>query len=451
MTHAGLLLTKSPGNYIGKFPKPDEQTDPLRKHLDEIQSVCIPAGYAKFFETWQNSIKQIPDVRVAKLTSTSRTLIGHGLASTHQVGLSLHHTYGIPFIPGSALKGVTAHYVHEVLGSADERFRGPTLDDTGRVVKDPGEYFRGLFGAAPSETDPRGFEGYVEFHETLVDPTSQSLFVADVLTPHQVSYYRDATRDPNEYTSPVPVGFVTARPGLCYHLALSGFQDWTRLALACLGRALSERGIGGKTASGYGRFNLEGGVTEQEETEAALRSAREAELAHQAELQRQQRAQRRERIIPDLATLAARVPTDLDAWQSLLTEARSFVEAADVTFEAVVNTCAAMANANRAGWQGACGDGWPALTDELKKRWAGAPTTEVPARMWRARKLGDVTIQRADAARADDVKAHVIAFANVKLYQDKQYQLDLPDKVPAEPNVIVVLENGRKVIGVKKP
>lgn len=31
-------------------------------------------------------------------------------------GITLHHTYGVPFLPGTALKGLAAHYAHQIFG-----------------------------------------------------------------------------------------------------------------------------------------------------------------------------------------------------------------------------------------------------------------------------------------------------------------------------------------------
>jgi CRISPR-associated protein Csb2 len=57
--------------------------------------------------------------RVFELEFASRLLIGHGNASATGVGLSVHHTWGVSVILGSALKGLPAHYLDVFFGPAN--------------------------------------------------------------------------------------------------------------------------------------------------------------------------------------------------------------------------------------------------------------------------------------------------------------------------------------------
>lgn len=103
-------------------------------------------------------------------------------------------------------------------------------------------------------------QGLVQFHDALLVPdrTNQNrrLLERDVLTVHQRGYYEGEGEDwPNDYDDPNPVQFITVRPGLRFHFALTGPQDWVTLAGSELQKALREWGIGGKTAAGYGRFD----------------------------------------------------------------------------------------------------------------------------------------------------------------------------------------------------
>src|SRR5207302_10163433 len=47
-----------------------------------------------------------------------RMIIGLGDESVLETAITLHRTYGVPYIPGSALKGLAAAYVRQRLGEA---------------------------------------------------------------------------------------------------------------------------------------------------------------------------------------------------------------------------------------------------------------------------------------------------------------------------------------------
>jgi CRISPR-associated protein Cmr6 len=126
-----------------------------------------------------------------------------------------------------------------------------------------------LFGAPDAREDDamreHGFDagaaaGLVAFHDALYVPdsiTDNKPFAADVLTVHQKGYYDSSGKSaPNDYDSPNPVAFLTARPGARLLFALSGPADWTELAEKLLRDALARWGVGGKTSAGYGRLGV---------------------------------------------------------------------------------------------------------------------------------------------------------------------------------------------------
>jgi CRISPR-associated protein Cmr6 len=51
----------------------------------------------------------------------SRLLVGHGTQSPTEVGLTTHRTWGVPVVPGTALKGLLSHYVDAVYGPRDPK------------------------------------------------------------------------------------------------------------------------------------------------------------------------------------------------------------------------------------------------------------------------------------------------------------------------------------------
>ncbi|MCC6526641.1 MAG: type III-B CRISPR module RAMP protein Cmr6 [Polyangiaceae bacterium] len=257
----------------GKLPD-----DRRARWLSGLASISVAPDYARSFERWKASFSA-PGHRLAELTLAGRLLIGHGNSSASDVGLTVHHTWGVPVIPGSALKGLVAHYVDATYGPTDpgkkpwdqpgdERaraeYQGVTWNRR-RIERGPGAVYRALFGASDAREDDAMREhglaagaaaGVVAFHDALYVPGSladNKPFAADVLTVHQKGYYDSSGQSaPNDYEGPNPVAFLTVRPKCRLLLALSGPIEWTELAGQLLGDALRTWGIGAKTAAGYG-------------------------------------------------------------------------------------------------------------------------------------------------------------------------------------------------------
>lgn len=284
MTHAGLA-------YDVWAPHPTKQKDEWRldpraasEWLSNITNIKAPEDYVLAFDCWRNSFQQPVD-RLFEMSLVSRLLVGQGNGSATGIGLTVHHTWGVPIIPGTAVKGLVAHYVDAVYGPEDPvanptgdraRYQGVTWDEGGsRIIRGPGDWYRTMFGAPDvlDDQNARGGEdmagatvGSVIFHDALYIPGTASQghpdrpYAVDVLTVHQGEYYKhrglpDGTW-PNDYDAPNPVSFLTVRPGARFLFALSGPPDWTEVAGRILVDALQHWGIGGKTSAGYGRFVL---------------------------------------------------------------------------------------------------------------------------------------------------------------------------------------------------
>jgi CRISPR-associated protein Cmr6 len=243
---------------IGKVPDDDKAP-----WLEKLEQSAIADDYRRFYDRWKGSF---PAHQRREIEFTSRLLVGHGNASATEVGLTVHHTWGVPIIPGSALKGLSAHYTAATYGIKDNvrtDFAGPVWEapHRRRVKEAPERFYRALFGA-PDVDDTAASAGLVVFHDALYDPlspTGLTPFAVDVLTVHQRSYYgqsegqaQPGERWPNDYDSPNPVGFISVRPGSRFLLALSGDGEWPALAQDLLTEAIGAWGVGGKTAAGYG-------------------------------------------------------------------------------------------------------------------------------------------------------------------------------------------------------
>jgi len=267
-----------PQDKRGKVPDGDRRNWLSELAGDSPQRIAVSKDYRHAFDRWKASF--LPPDYMSELTLAGRLLVGHGNSSPTEVGLTVHHTWGVPMIPGSALKGLLAHYIDAKYGPRNdlppwdqegeetERAKWQSVSwDGNRIQRGPGQHYRALFGSPDAEQDDqmRRYEfdagaarGLVVFHDALYIPNNagdelDTPYAVDVLTVHQKRYYDGAGSTwACDFDDPIPVAFLSVRPGARFQLALSGPPDWTELAGALLSDALADWGVGGKTSAGYG-------------------------------------------------------------------------------------------------------------------------------------------------------------------------------------------------------
>jgi CRISPR type III-B/RAMP module RAMP protein Cmr6 len=216
--------------------------------MNEAISASLKAKelYEKGFNKWEKYLQSLPATKSVCMCTQGRIVHGLGSQNVLEAGLTLHHLYGTPIIPGSSLKGLAAHYCDEVWGASEEKF------------KNQGEYHNILFG---SQEDA----GHIVFHDAWILPGSiqnggRSGLVMDVMTPHHGEYYSGKSA-PTDYDSPVPVSFLSVTGEFLLSVSCDSEDEtgekWAELALELVKEVLSNWGAGGKTSSGYGRFRAE--------------------------------------------------------------------------------------------------------------------------------------------------------------------------------------------------
>src|SRR6266567_6768824 len=118
-----------------------------------------------------------------------RMVIGLGGESVLETDITLHHLYGIPFIPGSALKGLTRAYVTREV----EGYKSDKIDNDNEDVKR-------IFGS-------QEHAGTVIFFDAM-PRNGVTNFVLDIMNPHYPEYYA-GNKPPTNDQNPVPVTFLT--------------------------------------------------------------------------------------------------------------------------------------------------------------------------------------------------------------------------------------------------
>lgn len=253
-SHAGLWLDR----YLREQPERKEKIDakkgsPLTNHMKEVAAIPPPDLYPAFYERWKAALHSCGAVcRTAEVRG--RLVVGLGDESVLETSVALHHTYGVPCIPGSALKGLAASFVRQKLDLSE----GWGEWDKDKNEWKPGPAYITMFG----NTDDAGF---FTFFDALYVPESGyqgQVLYPDVMTVHHREYYGNGDVPPADWDSPNPVPFLSATGR--YLVALAGPEAWVQTAFEILAMALDKVGVGAKTSSGYGRMEMEGGGSNQE-------------------------------------------------------------------------------------------------------------------------------------------------------------------------------------------
>lgn len=253
----GLLLQR----YLGPPPPEKEGESKERRALldSAIQSArdgSLHLLYRQAFDRWNRSFPEEPLHAFADLRTAGRLIVGLGSENVLETGIRLHGTYGVPILPGSALKGLSSHYCDRVWGS---RHLGDDASDAGKAFRREGadaehQYHKLLFGT----TDDGGV---IAFHDSWILPDSltNASLMLDVMTPHHPRWQNNEA-PPTDFDSPNPISFLSVSGTFRVRLSWAGPSGhpeagpWTGLAMRLLKEALAEWGIGGKTSSGYGRL-----------------------------------------------------------------------------------------------------------------------------------------------------------------------------------------------------
>lgn len=280
-----------------------------------------------------------------------RLAIGIGNASVFENSLTLHHVFGIPYIPASAVKGIVRSWLIQ------EYFTNETNSDIiseGKALQH--EAFCLIFGTPPefdfkkekvdgiqkirtrksiikdSDGNPTAHIGNVVFFDAY--PITVPKVVVDIMNPHYPDYYGDGnSKPPADWQNPKPIFFLTIKDtDFQFLFGLrkgcteedrkkltevefkhpSGNSDFDKKGTIeevlnqLLEEALSNNGVGAKTSAGYGRMEnlttegrelLRRERLEREEAEAKAKSDAEARQLQmeKAAKDAKEEAERRER------------------------------------------------------------------------------------------------------------------------------------------------------------
>ena len=253
-----------------------------------------------------------------------------GLGNEHPLenGFAFLNPYGLPYLPGSGVKGVLRQAARE-LTSGD--WGDPQGWDAGTIhlLERRGHatiqlsIIDVLFGRETPDGDGDHVRGALSFWDALPQIPGDTLAV-DIMTPHQSHYYQkrqdrksgDST-SPHDSGAPNPISFLTLPPGtgFAFHVVcdqahlgrlapdLAHDLRWQTLLTAAFEHAFEWLGFGAKTAVGYGAMQ----VNERARQQRAQAQAEAAKAQHLASLSPAQ--QQIEAFVAELRTKHEQFPS----------------------------------------------------------------------------------------------------------------------------------------------
>lgn len=257
--HAGLLMQRGWSNFIAANAE-NQGENGKTKHIHRICEIPVSSLYQHAYERWFAITRTSTRFAQCALKIEGRLLIGLSSGGALETGCAVHHTYGTPYLPGSSIKGAVRAWAQQNLKEPDA--------------------LHYIFGCEPDTQHADGLSGEIVFHDAWWIPDSggnrhkNQPFAEEVVTVHHPEYYQSNGKTPaTDLDSPIPNAMIGVRGSFLFTLECNAAHDntcWLNLATFMLKQALSNNGIGAKTAAGYGYLKEDSSETERLKKTAAL-------------------------------------------------------------------------------------------------------------------------------------------------------------------------------------
>jgi CRISPR-associated protein Cmr6 len=238
-------------------------------------------GKAMFLRQNQ-TFDRMPPAQGLRLHAIAVAPFTTGLGNEHPLenGFAFLNPYGLPYLPGSGVKGVLRTAAKELAsGQWDskewhnaEDQRHEVHDSQGKRLFDASD-LDVLFGSEALDGENH-LRGVLSFWDVIPQIDGNSLMV-EIMTPHQSHYYQEDAKkgagstSPHDSGSPNPISFLTVPPKSQFafhvvcdnarleHLApdLANNERWKVLLTAAFEHAFDWLGFGAKTSVGYGAMD----------------------------------------------------------------------------------------------------------------------------------------------------------------------------------------------------
>jgi CRISPR-associated protein Cmr6 len=276
-----------------------QQACALSKHDKDIAKAML--------QRQNQTYSAVTTAQSLRLQATAIAPFTTGLGNEHPLenGFAFLNPYGLPYLPGSGVKGVLRRAASELASGQwdasdwstdlrhEVRQRDGEDNTKGKHLFDASD-IDVLFGAEALNGENH-LRGVLSFWDVIPQIEGNSLLV-DIMTPHQSHYYQqkdaaDSTTTPHDSGSPNPISFLTVPPGSGFafhvvcdsarlqHLApdLDANDRWKALLTEAFEHAFEWLGFGAKTSVGYGAM---GRNTQAEEKLARVQAETQAAAEH---------------------------------------------------------------------------------------------------------------------------------------------------------------------------
>lgn len=210
--------------------------------LKSVQDDNFRNIYSSFYnQNWLEYLNSINALTLEAKTG-SRFISGLSYGAAMHVGFSLHHTYGVPYIPGSTVKGACKSVAQQ-----------EALEMKGEIQAAENKIISQIYG------DDNDNNGQVIFLDAFPVPLAKKtsfLLELEVVTPHHVKANAEECGFETypDIEEPVPVEFAVVPQGIAFNFAfICPDKQYAEMVtrhweLAC------DEGFGAKISSGYGYF-----------------------------------------------------------------------------------------------------------------------------------------------------------------------------------------------------
>ncbi len=262
--HAGLWFDRFFNRYEANwtFRRDGASSDTAAK-VEWIKSMSGTVGQSRQLESFIK--RQYSLVKQLQGSSQRYKTDWHfvtGMGNSHPVenGFSWHSTQGVPYIAGSAVKGLVRAWVElneDKLEDVDKRAR-----------------LKRWFGTETKEEVAEQAGAFIFFDAI---PEQRPSLMADIMTPHMGDWYADGAKGnpnnakavPADWHEPIPVAFLAVKQAqFIFSIAPRKAQTdesekerqdaQLKAVFEALEQALEWLGSGGKTGAGYGYMSRDG-------------------------------------------------------------------------------------------------------------------------------------------------------------------------------------------------
>lgn len=263
-SHAGLLMQRGLQVWQGK--ETTNQKDKSDKQ-DLIGSICktMPSElYLLAFNRWLNATYDKTNFATLSATIDGRLFTGLPLGGTLETGAMTHHSYGMPMIAGSSVKGAVRSYAEHLFAERDSDGRICYQDKKVVVQANKQALLDVLFGT--DSDDENADAGYLIWHDAWWIPQITSdgklatgkdknqPFVGEIVTVHHQKYYNGDLPEALDIENPIPNQQIAIQGS--FYFVIEGESRWAKFAQMLLQDMLVKQGVGAKGSNGYGYFNI---------------------------------------------------------------------------------------------------------------------------------------------------------------------------------------------------